>query len=100
MSLLDISKKIKYLLENKKFTKDLEIEAKIKNINIGDFEMLSDYLKTKYASEESFTIDYYDEADTRITEIDDKFYNTSKKSFNDTWLYFYHNLNSLLGFKS
>ena len=80
MSLLDISKKIKYLLENKKFTKDLEIEAKIKNINVGDFEMLSDYLKTKYASEESFTIDYYDEADTRITEIDDKFYNTSKKS--------------------
>lgn len=75
-----IFQKFSVFVSNRKNLKDLEIEAKLFPVDESDLDMLKDYFSSNFPSDETFSTDYYKEDNTRITELDDNFYNTSKES--------------------
>lgn len=78
MNLLDICQKISKLIPS--FSEDgLEIEVKLRNITEDEFFYILKYLQHLYKEEKENTTDYYIK-EKRITEKDNAFYETSKKS--------------------
>ena len=77
-SVYEIAKKISLEISRLSSLDNLEIEAKIRKIDESDFQLLREILSNQFEKIDSFSIDYYVK-DSRITEKDGTYTNTSKE---------------------
>lgn len=76
-SVYDITKQISFFVSKLSSTDNLEIEAKIRKIDLSDYELLRDLLSSRFEKIDSFSIDYYIK-EKRITEQNGDYIDTSK----------------------
>lgn len=84
-SVYNITQQISFAISKLSDLDNLEIEAKIRKIDVSDFELLRDLLSARLEKIDSYSIDYYIK-NKRITEQEGKYFDTSKKKLFEQFL--------------